>query len=95
MTPETFIKKGLDSIIDVDLYDPRAFSSLKSQSDLLFVFQNGTRPRADGLRSYVGVSETQIISGVGNTDIVVKKIGVRQGKFGEVILFELHKKINK
>ena len=54
------------------------------------VYQNGTISFTTYYRRFVDVNTTQIINGKGNTDIIVKTIGVGTGNItDEVLLIEL------
>jgi hypothetical protein len=89
VTFNELIKKGLDSLLVEDLFPQLSYINLKDGATLI-VYQNGTISFTTYYRRFVDVNTTQIINGKGNTDIIVKTIGVGTGNItDEVLLIEL------
>jgi len=87
-TSDELYQKGLDSSIVEHLFD------LKKGAALI-VYQNGIMSSTTYYLRFVDVAATQIIKSTGNTDLVVKKVGVGLGRFTEeVVLIELQNQIN-
>jgi hypothetical protein len=86
-TSDELYQKGLDSSIVEYLGD------LKKGSALV-VYQNGIMSSTTYHARFVDVAATQIIKSTGNTDIVMKKIGVGLGRFTKgLILIELRMQV--
>jgi hypothetical protein len=89
VTFDELIEKGLDSLVVEELYPQLSYIDLRDRATLI-VYQNGTFSFTSYYRGFVDVNTTQIISGKGNTDILVKTIGVGSGNVSdEVLLIEL------
>tara|TARA_R110000787_G_scaffold17143_1_gene54091 strand:+ start:216 stop:671 length:456 start_codon:yes stop_codon:yes gene_type:complete len=89
VTFDELIEKGLDSLLVEDLFPQLSYIDLKNSATIV-VYQNGTISFTTYYRRFVDVTTTQIINGKGNTDILVKTIGVGPGNLSdEVLLIEL------
>lgn len=89
VTFSELIEKGLDSILVQDLFPQLSYIDLKNSATSV-VYQNETISFTSYYRRFVDVNTTQIINGKGNTDILVKTIGVSPGNLtDEVLLIEL------
>ncbi|TRO64510.1 hypothetical protein [Christiangramia sabulilitoris] len=89
VTFNELIEKGLDSLLVEDLYPQLDYINLKNRATSV-VYQNGAISFTTYYRRFVDVAATQIINGKGNTDIIVKSIGVGPGNItDEVLLIEL------
>ncbi|UQD56534.1 hypothetical protein [Flavobacterium sp. K5-23] len=90
VTFNELIEKGLDPLLVEDLFPQLSYIDLKNGATSV-VYQNGTISFTTYYRRFVDVATTQIINGKGNTDILVKTIGVAPGNLSnEVLLIELH-----
>ena len=89
VTFNELIEKGLDSLLVEDLFPQLSYIDLKNKATSV-VYQNGTISFTTYYRRFVDVNTTQIIKGKGDTDILVKTIGVGPGNNSdEVLLIEL------
>jgi hypothetical protein len=89
VTFDALIERGLDSLLVADLFPRLSHIDLKNSATCV-IYQNQEISYTTYYRRFVDVKTTQIISGKGATDIVVKKIGVGPGNITEeVILIEL------
>ncbi len=89
VTFDELIEIGLDSLIVKDLFPKLSYIDLKKDATLI-VYQNGGISFTTYYRRFVDVKTTQVINGKGNTDILVKTIGVGPGNLSdEVLLIEL------
>ncbi len=89
-------KNGSQIIIHYESEDGKAPFTILLVRGGLNVYQNGTESNTSYHCRFVDVVTTQTINGIGNADIVVKKVGVGPGDFSkEVVLIELHNQINK
>ena len=89
VTFSELIEKGLDSLLVEDLFPQLSYIDLKNRATSV-VYQNGKISFTTYYRRFVDVTTTQIINGKGNTDILVKTIGVGPGNVtDEVLLIEL------
>ena len=89
VTFNELIEKGLDSLLVEDLFPQLSYIDLKNSATSV-VYQNGTISFTTYYRRFVDVNTTQIIKGKGDTDILVKTIGVGPGNNSdEVLLIEL------
>ena len=88
VTSNELYKRGLDSSFVEHLFDLKKGAALA-------VFQHCIISSTSYYLRFVDVAATQIIKGIGKTDIVVKKVDVSRGRFTEkVTLIELHKAVN-
>tara|TARA_R110000751_G_scaffold301415_5_gene413827 strand:- start:27864 stop:28379 length:516 start_codon:yes stop_codon:yes gene_type:complete len=85
VTFEELIEKGLDSVIVEDLFPQLSYIDLKDGATLI-VYQNGSISFTTYYRQFVDVKTTQVINGIGVTDILVKTIGVRPGNLSDQVL---------
>ena len=89
VTFNELIEKGLDSLLVEDLFPQLSYIDLKNSATSV-VYQNGTISFTTYYKRFVDVNTTQIINGKGDTDIIVKTIGVGPGDISdEVLLIEL------
>lgn len=89
VTYDELIEKGVDSLIVEDLFPQLSYIDLKERATLI-VYQNGSISFTTYYRRFVDVKSTQVISGTGNTDILLKTVGLGQGNLSdEVLLIEL------
>lgn len=90
VTFNELIEKGLDTLVVENLFPQLSYIDLKDRATLI-VYQNETISFTTYYRRFVDVNTTQIINGKGNTDIIVKTIGVVPGNItdDEVLLIEL------
>ena len=89
VTFNELIEKGLDSLLVEELFPQLSYIDLKNSATSV-VYQNGTISFTTYYRRFVDVNTTQIIYGKGDTDILVKTIGVGLGNDSdEVLLIEL------
>uniref|UniRef100_UPI00404B4FAD hypothetical protein n=1 Tax=Flavobacterium sp. TaxID=239 RepID=UPI00404B4FAD len=89
VTFDELIEKGLDSLLVADLFPRLSYIDLKNSATCV-IYQNKEISFTTYYRQFVDVASTQIISGKGATDILVKTIGVRPGNVtDEVLLIEL------
>ena len=89
VTFDELIEKGLDSLLVEDLFPQLSYIDLKNRATLI-VYQNGSISFTTYYRRFVDVKTTQVINGIGVTDILVKTIGVGPGNLSdEVLLIEL------
>lgn len=89
VTYEELIEKGIDSLIVKDLFPQLSYIDLKDRATLV-VYQNGSMSFTTYYRRFVDVKNTQVIKGAGNTDILLKSVGLAKGNLSnEVLLVEL------
>jgi len=89
VTFDELIEKGLDPLVVENLFPQLSYIDLKDRATLI-VYQNETISFTTYYRRFVDVNTTQIINGKGNTDILVKTIGVGPGNLSdEILLIEL------
>jgi len=89
VTFNELIEKGLDSLLVEDLFPQLSYIDLKNSATSV-VYQNGTISFTTYYKRFVDVNTTQIINGKGDTDIIVKTIGIGPGDISdEVLLIEL------
>lgn len=89
VTFDELIEKGLDSLIVEDLFPQLSYIDLKKRATLI-VYQNGSISFTTYYRRFVDVKTTQVINSIGDTEILVKTIGIGAGNLSdEVLLIEL------
>ena len=80
-------KIGSEFVIHFEPVDIEApsYIDLKDGATLI-VYQNGSISFTTYYRQFVDVKTTQVINGIGVTDILVKTIGVRPGNLSDQVL---------